>query len=119
MNATMAVSHMDEMKHRLKTTWNTGDYDAFSRYMENGAEHFYQRLNIARGATLLDVACGSGQLALIAARAGIRVTGCDIAPRWVERARARAGMEGSPPRSTKAMPKRCRTRTGSSTWWRA
>ena len=94
MNATMAVSPMDEMKHRLKTTWNTGDYDAFSRYMENGAEHFYQRLNIARGATLLDVACGSGQLALIAARAGIRVTGCDIAPRWVERARARAGMEG-------------------------
>jgi SAM-dependent methyltransferase len=43
---------------------------------------------------VLDVACGAGQLALIAARAGAQVTGCDIATNWVERARGRAKSEG-------------------------
>jgi hypothetical protein len=33
-----------ELKTRLKATWMTGDYDRFSRYMERGAEQFYQRL---------------------------------------------------------------------------
>ena len=43
---------------------------------------------------LLDVGCGAGQLALIAAKAGARVTGCDIAPNWLEKARERAAAEG-------------------------
>ncbi len=94
MNGTQTASQLDELKLRLKDTWNTGDYDAFSRYMQKGAERFYHELNPPRDAAFLDVACGSGQLALIAARNGHRTTGCDIAPRWVERARARATAEG-------------------------
>jgi SAM-dependent methyltransferase len=43
---------------------------------------------------LLDVGCGSGQLALIAARAGAVVTGCDIATNWIEKARTRAAADG-------------------------
>jgi SAM-dependent methyltransferase len=43
---------------------------------------------------LLDVACGSGQLALMAAKDGLDVTGVDIASNLVERARARAQAEG-------------------------
>ncbi len=62
--------------------------------MEADAKGFYRRLNVAPGSTLLDVGCGSGQLALIAARAGARVTGCDIAENWVKKARARAAAEG-------------------------
>src|SRR4026209_1959850 len=42
---------------------------------------------------MLDVGCGSGQLALIAARAGARVHGCDIATNWIEKARERAAAE--------------------------
>ena len=37
--------------------------------------------------------CGAGQLALIAARAGAKVTGSDIAANWLEKARARAAAE--------------------------
>ncbi|MFL6351697.1 MAG: methyltransferase domain-containing protein [Bryobacteraceae bacterium] len=40
------------------------------------------------------VGCGAGQLALIAARMGADVTGCDIATNWLEKARARAAAEG-------------------------
>ena len=87
-------TEFDQLKARLKTTWMTGDYDIFSRPMEKGAEQFYQRLDVKPGARLLDVGCGAGQLALIAARAGAKVTGCDIATNWIEKARSRAALEG-------------------------
>jgi SAM-dependent methyltransferase len=92
MNA--AVGEMDRLKTRLKEIWTAGDYDRFSRYMEGSAREFYERLDIAPDSQLLDVACGSGQLALMAAKDGMEVTGVDIASTLVERARARAQAEG-------------------------
>ena len=98
MNATgketSTTTELDELKTRLKTTWMTGDYDVFSRFMEKDAQRFFQRLGVKPGTRLLDVGCGAGQLAIIAARAGAQVTGCDIATNWVEKARARAAAEG-------------------------
>jgi len=84
---------LKELKQKLKENWMAGDYDLFARYMEQGSEPFYNRLDLPRSARVLDVACGAGQLALIAARAGARVTGCDIATNWIERARTRAARE--------------------------
>jgi SAM-dependent methyltransferase len=84
----------DQLKTRLKTTWMTGDYDTFSRFMEPDAEVFFRRLGVTPGTRLLDVGCGAGQLALIAARAGAQATGCDIATNWIEKARVRAAAEG-------------------------
>lgn len=89
-----AIGELDNLKVRLKTIWMAGDYDRFSRYMEGGAREFYDRLELAPGSRFLDVGCGSGQLALIAAKDGLEVTGVDIASNWVERARARAQAEG-------------------------
>src|SRR5215467_1447925 len=98
MNATAKAvptsAEFEQLKAKLKTTWTTGDYDTFSRYMEEGAVEFYQSLGVKPGAKLLDVGCGAGQVALIAARAGANVTGCDIATNWLEKARARAAAEG-------------------------
>ena len=85
---------IDELKARLKLTWMTGDYDAFSRYMEKDAEWFFRRLGLMPGTRMLDVGCGAGQLALVAARAGAKVTGCDIATNWLTKARLRAAFEG-------------------------
>ena len=90
----LTSADLDQLKSRLKSTWMTGDYDVFARYMEKDAEVFYQRLGIKPGARLLDVGCGAGQLSLIAARAGAKVTGCDIATNWLEQARTRAAAEG-------------------------
>ena len=91
---TQTATEFDQLKVRLRTTWMTGDYDLFSRFMEKDAEQFFQRLRIAPGTRVLDVGCGAGQIALIAARQGARVTGCDIATNWLEKARARAAAEG-------------------------
>jgi SAM-dependent methyltransferase len=102
MHTTAISSEFVNLKARLKKTWMAGDYDRFSRYMENGARDFYERLDTAPGAHFLDVACGSGQLALIAARDGLEVTGVDIARNLVERARERAQAEGLPARFEEA-----------------
>ena len=91
---TLTTTELDQLKTRLKATWMTGDYDVFSRYMEKDAEVFYQRLGVQPGTRLLDVGCGAGQLALVAARASAKVTGCDISTNWLEKARARASAEG-------------------------
>jgi len=85
---------LDELKTQLRDTWMTGDYGRFSRYMERDAEAFYRRLPIKPGAQLLDVGCGAGQLSLIAARCGARVTGCDVASNWLVQARRSAAAEG-------------------------
>ena len=91
-NAT--VGARDGLKTRLKEIWTAGDYDRFSRYMEGSAREFYERLPITPGCQLLDVACGSGQLALMAAKDGVEVTGVDIAGNLVGRAKSRAQAEG-------------------------
>ena len=93
MMATAPLADVESLKTRLRNTWMAGDYDRFSRYMESDARRFYERLDVPAGAALLDVACGSGQVALVAAREGVRVTGIDIAENAIERARARAAAE--------------------------
>lgn len=94
----MAVSGLESevegLKARLRKIWMAGDYDRFSRHLEGSAKDFYSRLSPLPGSRLLDVACGSGQLALMAAKDGLEVTGVDIANNLVERARDRAREEG-------------------------
>lgn len=52
------------------------------------------RLDVAAGTRLLDVGCGSGALAIPAARRGAEVMAVDIAPRMIELLNARARSEG-------------------------
>jgi len=94
VNGNQTSPEFADLKARLKTTWMTGDYDHFARFMEKDAEQFFRRLAVPQGSRLLDVGCGAGQLALIAARAGVESTGCDIATNWLEKARLRAAAEG-------------------------
>ena len=81
------------LKARLKAMWMTGDFGEIARHIEVGAEEFVGRLAPGPGVRVLDVACGSGNLAIPAARAGATVTGVDIATNLLEQARARAASE--------------------------
>lgn len=92
--APAALADMDALKARLKATWMSGDYGHFARYLEPGALQFFDRLELAPGKRLLDIACGAGQLSLPAARKGMQVTGIDIADNLIEQARQRAAAEG-------------------------
>ena len=91
---TTMPPEMEALKARLKATWMSGDYGHFAKYLEPGALEFLSRLAVEPGTRMLDVACGAGQIAIPAARAGARVTGIDIASNLIEQARARAAAEG-------------------------
>src|SRR5688572_2130824 len=88
------TSDMAALKARLKTTWESGDYGVFAKYLEKGALEFFDRLKIPAGTKLLDVACGAGQLTIPAAKRGIKVTGIDLAQNLVDQAERRARNEG-------------------------
>ena len=80
----------DPLTERTRATWTAGNFDRIGRHMVTGAEQFIERLAIQPDERVLDVACGSGNLALPAARAGAVVTGVDIAPNLLASARQRA-----------------------------
>lgn len=92
--AVNAVTEMANLKTKLKATWMAGDFAQIARSYEAGAADFVARLNLAKGTRVLDVACGSGNLAIPAARAGAVVTGADIAANLLTQGRERAEAEG-------------------------
>ncbi|MGH9903196.1 MAG: class I SAM-dependent methyltransferase [Pyrinomonadaceae bacterium] len=91
---SQSMTEMEALKSRLKATWMAGDFDKIAQVIEPGAAEFIERLGLAPGTRVLDVACGSGNLSLPAARAGAVVTGLDIAPNLIETARKRARASG-------------------------
>ncbi|MCI0331236.1 MAG: class I SAM-dependent methyltransferase [candidate division Zixibacteria bacterium] len=91
---TDLTPEMQDLKSKLKATWMAGDFGQIAKSYEEGAAEFIVRLQIPKGARVLDVACGTGNLAIPAAKAGAVVTGIDIAANLVEGARVRAKSEG-------------------------
>jgi demethylmenaquinone methyltransferase / 2-methoxy-6-polyprenyl-1,4-benzoquinol methylase len=69
-------------------------YDAMNRLMTAGLDRRWRRLAaeavVRPGDRVLDACCGTGDLAMAAARAGGRVIGVDFSPRMLERARHKA-----------------------------
>jgi SAM-dependent methyltransferase len=74
--------------------WSAGEYERTAAELEPAAHEVVARAALAPGERVLDVACGTGNAALIAAAAGARVHGLDAAPRLIEVARARAAEAG-------------------------
>lgn len=84
----------DQLKAKMRETWMAGDFGQIARFTARAAAEFVDRLEIRPGMRVLDVACGTGNLAIPAARKGAEVTGIDIAPNLVDQARKRAAAEG-------------------------
>ena len=94
MESTEMTTEMQALKQRLRATWIAGDFGEIAKSIEAGAEEFVGRLDLKPGMRVLDVACGTGNLAIPAAQNGADVTGIDIAPNLIEQAQARAAAEG-------------------------
>jgi SAM-dependent methyltransferase len=78
------------IKQGQRAMWASGDYPQVARRIESVAELLAQRAGAAPGMRMLDVATGSGNVALAGARACAEVTGLDLTPELLEAARARA-----------------------------
>lgn len=74
--------------------WGAGEYERTARELEPAAHHVVAVAAVARGERVLDLACGTGNAAIEAARLGAAVTGLDAAPRLIEVAEARAAAAG-------------------------
>ena len=69
-------------------------YDVMNRVMTAGLDQRWRRETVKAvvrpGDRVLDAACGTGDLAIIAAKAGASVTGLDFSEAMLERARRKA-----------------------------
>jgi SAM-dependent methyltransferase len=74
--------------------WGMGRYEQTAAELAPVAEHVISLADIEREEVVVDLATGTGNAALLAARAGALVTGLDAAPRLIEVARGRAATEG-------------------------
>ena len=70
----------DALTDRSRRIWGAGDYDRIAAGFRHEAEAFVSRLALTPGLAVLDVACGSGNLTIPAARTGAMVTGLDLVP---------------------------------------
>lgn len=87
----MATIDVDTLKAAHHATWAAGDYAAIAELIDEiPPAHLLDRVGVEHDATLLDVATGTGNVALRAAAAGAAVVGLDLTPELFETARLRA-----------------------------
>ena len=80
-----------ELKLVHRSTWAAGDYAAVARHIDEvPPRDLLARMDIQPGHRVLDVATGTGNLAIPAAAAGAQVVGLDLTPELFETARERA-----------------------------
>jgi 2-polyprenyl-3-methyl-5-hydroxy-6-metoxy-1,4-benzoquinol methylase len=79
-----------QLKSGMKAAWMAGDFGQIANYISGEAENFVARLDLKPGTRVLDVACGTGNSAIPAAKAGAKVTGVDIATNLLAQAQKRA-----------------------------
>jgi SAM-dependent methyltransferase len=74
--------------------WGAGRYETTAAELEPVAHAVVDKAGLAPGDEVVDLGCGTGNAALIAASRGAQVIGVDAAPRLLEVARERAQTEG-------------------------
>ena len=85
---------LEAIKVRQQATWSTGDYHVIATQIQIVSELLIERLDVRSTERVLDVATGSGNAAIAAARRGCEVVGVDYVPALLERARRRSKAEG-------------------------
>jgi len=83
-----------QMTERARIMWSLGDFARAGAEQVLVGELLCRAIDIHPGQRVLDVAAGSGNAALAAARRGARVTAADFVPRLLQAAARRAQAEG-------------------------
>lgn len=87
----------DQFKAKQKAVWAAGSYDDIASFIPPVAHHLVQQAGVREGERVLDVATGTGVTAITARMQGADVTGVDLTPELLDRARRHerlAGVQG-------------------------
>src|SRR5215469_7154341 len=90
----MSSVQLKELNQLQQETWTAGDFPKMGTELSIVGERLCESIPIHAGDRVLDIATASGNTALAAARRRALVTGVDITPALLERARLRAAAEG-------------------------
>src|SRR5690349_12737160 len=97
MSTTELVSpDLEAVKKRQQIAWSSGDFAVVASRIVLVAEQLCDTADLHAGWRVLDVATGSGNAAIAAARHGATAVGVDYVPALLERGRRRAAAEGLP-----------------------
>src|SRR6516225_6689841 len=92
---TIASDPVAQLKLAHRATWAAGDYPAVARHIADGPVNAaLAAARVLPGTRLLDVATGSGNVALLAAEAGAHVVGLDLVSELLKVAHSRARAAG-------------------------
>lgn len=84
----------EELKEKQSVMWGSGPYQGISDHLALAHDHLMRVIEPKQGESWLDVATGTGEIAIRAALAGADVTGLDLSPDLIETARGRGADAG-------------------------
>lgn len=87
----VSVDELNDINHEM---WSGGDYPEIAKLLAAGAAALVDRLPIGTGTSVLDLATGNGNVALLAAARGAEVIGLDLTDAHFDHARRRADAAG-------------------------
>ena len=79
---------------QVADAWSNGSYEQIAPNYLSLAGHVVERTGVESGDAVLDVGCGTGSVAITAARRGADVVGVDITPSMLDGARENAAVAG-------------------------
>src|SRR5215469_18477554 len=90
MNVAQTYDDLADHYHLIFENWEF----SVERQAAALSSILHRACGLTTTSTILDCACGIGTQSLGLAKLGFRVTGCDVSPRAVERARVEASQRG-------------------------
>lgn len=88
------MDELDQVTATQRRMWGAGDFSTLAGMIWPVGAHLVRAVGAGSGVDLIDVGCGTGNVAIQAAEAGASVVGLDLAPEMLERARAASEAAG-------------------------
>jgi hypothetical protein len=115
VNSTIPAEGFEAVKARQQVMWASGDYSVIGATLQIVGEQLTEVADVCAGERVLDVAAGSGNATLAAARRFAHVTSTDYVPACSSAAGAAPRPKGSTSRSRWRTPRHCPTRIPATT----